>query len=107
MRSPVGSAALRIGVGRADELVGAGGDALTDIDDLSGGQLRNFIEFHVRRTEALDIDLSRPVDRDFDNIAIVEKRLQRGERTIEKIVPVVGGKLRGGRVHDGSPSVLR
>ena len=65
------------------------------------------MKFHVGRAEPLDIDLARPIDRDFDDSAIVKKSLQRSERSMEKVVPVVGDKLREGRVHDGYLSMPR
>jgi hypothetical protein len=43
--------------------------------------------------ETLDIDPTRSVDRDLDDVTIVEERLQRSERPIEKVVPIVGDKL--------------
>jgi hypothetical protein len=51
------------------------------------------MKLHMGGAETLDIDLTRSVDRDFDDVAIVEERFQRSERPIEKVVPIVGGKL--------------
>ena len=67
----------------------------------------HIVKLHVRGTKTLDIDLSRPIDGYLDDPLILEEPLQGCECSIEEVVPVIGGKLRGDRVHDGSPSGLR
>ena len=82
-------------------------DALADIDDLGGGELRDVMKLHVVGAETLDKDLAGSIDRNLDDVGIIEKLLERCERAIEKVMPIVGDKLSGGHVHVGSPSALR